>query len=261
MKRLIEALTAIIPFLAPYPLWAKAVVMVWVVVSAILLLILLFARPPQHKKDHDDKIEVSGDNNIVIGDNKGVIEITYDKIYLDKDNKELDEFKEVRVLEDRIIDAEKGYIKFKIAKGYLNTKFDIPTTLKYKSGRYEPVTLTFKNHLTKGPGIIISSPEHEKNISVFLNEYINVGNALKIYTKDFIFNLYYNESKAFLYAESGEVSNVYNSDSTSSEPSQMPIKNIVFTGYFNEDGKNITAGTPPELGVLIKYFQTYKSSN
>ena len=84
MKRLIEALTAIIPFLAPYPLWAKAVVMVWVVVSAILLLILLFARPPQHKKDHDDKIEVSGDNNIVIGDNKGVIEITYDKIYNNK---------------------------------------------------------------------------------------------------------------------------------------------------------------------------------
>ncbi|MBN1974556.1 MAG: hypothetical protein JW787_13030 [Sedimentisphaerales bacterium] len=152
-------------------------------------------------------------------------------------------------------------MKFKIVKEYLNTKFDIPTTLKYKSGPYEPVTLTFKNHQTKGPGIIISSPEHEKIVSVFLNDFINVGNAHKIYKKDFIFNLYYNESKVFLYAESGEVFYVNNSDSTSSEPFNMPIKYIVFTGYFNEDRKSITVGTPPELGELIKYFQIYQSSN
>ena len=218
----------------------------WILIGVIAAALAAFALPYGfYKKSRDHTGDITINNTFMYETSKDLIEAK----------------NEVSVLESHIVDVSKGYMKFKIAKEFLNTKFDIPITLKYKSGRYEPITLTFKNHPTKGPGIIISSPEHEKNISVFLNEYINVGKALKIYTKDFIFNLYYNESKAFLYAESGEVSYVNNSDSTSSEPSQMPIKNIVFTGYFNEDRKSITAGTPPELGVLIKYFQTYKSSN
>ena len=51
MKRLIESLTAIAPFIAPYPLWVKALVVAWVVLSAILVLSLILARPLQATKE------------------------------------------------------------------------------------------------------------------------------------------------------------------------------------------------------------------
>jgi len=234
----------------------------WGSIASIIgvFLAIYFGLIPILSSNNKNIVDINNSSGNTVLQDTGDVTINNNFIY--ETSKDLTEAKnEVTVLESHIVDASKGYMKIKIANDFLNSKFDIPITLKYKFGRYEPVTLTFKNHPTKGPGIIISSPEHEKNVSVFLNDFINVGNAHKIYTKDFIFNLYYNESKVFLYAESGEVSYVNNSDSTSSEPFNMPIKYIVFTGYFNEDSKSITVGTPPELGELIKYFQTYKSSN
>ena len=44
MKKLLENLSALIPFLDPYPLWVKLVISSWVLLTALVLLALVFAR-------------------------------------------------------------------------------------------------------------------------------------------------------------------------------------------------------------------------
>jgi hypothetical protein len=46
MRSLVETLALLVPFLAPYPSWLKLLAGAWVVLSAVLVLSLLFARPP-----------------------------------------------------------------------------------------------------------------------------------------------------------------------------------------------------------------------
>jgi hypothetical protein len=49
MKSLVEALTLMIPFLAAYPTWVKLLAGAWIALSAVLVICLLFARPPQSR--------------------------------------------------------------------------------------------------------------------------------------------------------------------------------------------------------------------
>lgn len=62
MKNIIETLTAIAPFLQPYPSWVKVLVVAWVMLSAVLLVALILARPPQAEKK-PAKIETARDTS------------------------------------------------------------------------------------------------------------------------------------------------------------------------------------------------------
>lgn len=104
--------------------------------------------------------------------------------------------RDVQVLKSKIIDARKGYMHVRVSKEFLNRAFDAPVTLRYESGRYEPVAVTFRNDPSKGAGLIITSPEREKSASIFLNECIRFsGFGAQTYTEDLVFSLYYTESR------------------------------------------------------------------
>lgn len=45
MKKLLEILTMLIPFIETYPLWIKGLVAFWVILSAVLMIALLFGKP------------------------------------------------------------------------------------------------------------------------------------------------------------------------------------------------------------------------
>lgn len=45
VKNLIESISALIPFLAPYPIWVKSLVSLWVLMTAVLAISLLFGKP------------------------------------------------------------------------------------------------------------------------------------------------------------------------------------------------------------------------
>jgi len=45
MKKFIENIIALIPFLSPYPFWVKVLIAIWIILLAIILISLLFARP------------------------------------------------------------------------------------------------------------------------------------------------------------------------------------------------------------------------
>lgn len=55
IKKIIENITALIPFLSPYPFWVKCLIAIWIILSAIMVISLLFAHPknttiqPNHK--------------------------------------------------------------------------------------------------------------------------------------------------------------------------------------------------------------------
>lgn len=45
MRKLLEILSQLIPFVEPYPIWAKALTATWLTLTAVLLAVLLLARP------------------------------------------------------------------------------------------------------------------------------------------------------------------------------------------------------------------------
>jgi hypothetical protein len=51
MKKILETITAIAPFLAPYPTWVKVLISIWVILSAVVMLSLILARPSDKKQE------------------------------------------------------------------------------------------------------------------------------------------------------------------------------------------------------------------
>lgn len=96
MKKLLETLTALAPFLAPYPSWAKALVVVWAILTAIVLVTLVLARPtedtqkpsmangPRERNAHKGMSVTFGEGNVSIesigGDKVGRDKIAGNKI-------------------------------------------------------------------------------------------------------------------------------------------------------------------------------------
>lgn len=204
-----------------------------------------------NKNNNNKKIEVVGNNNVVIN-NEGQLEFkSFEKIFVNNKNEKIDDFKEVGVLEDKIIDAQKGYMRIKVSKNYLNSGFDMPVTLKYKSGRYQPVMLTFTNDKKWGAGVIFTSPEYERRSSIYLNQCIRFeGFGKMTYTKDLIFELYFNDYCIYFITNSGEVK---------FERQLPPIRygKQKCIGYFEENNeKNKQASA--DFSELEAYFKKYK---
>lgn len=191
---------------------------------------------------------VRGDKNT--GDTINNYYVT-EKIFSDINNRTINNFKEVRVLEDRIIDAQKGYMKIEVSKEYLNSGFDMPVTLSYRSGRYQPVTLTFTNDKQWGAGIIFTSPEKENKSSIYLNQCFRFSGFGKMtYTANLVFELYFNDYCIYL---------VTNSAECKFEHGLPPIKygKNLCLGYFNNnDAQNAQASS--DFPALEAYFMKYK---
>jgi len=168
--------------------------------------------------------------------------------------------KDVSVLENNIVDAYKGYMRIRVSKEFLNTNFNIPVTLKYESASYEPVMLTFQNVPIKGAGIIITSPEREKNTSIYLNEsFIKYkGFGPQTYTEDLVFKMYYNENHVFVVTESAEIQFLNLPPGSSYKPPPIRYGRNIIVGYFEENGIH-KKYDPSEVDALEQYFKTYRS--
>ena len=164
----------------------------------------------------------------------------------------------IEVLKYKIIDANKGFMYIRVAKEFLNTKFNIPLTLKYKSDKYEPVALTFKNDQSKGAGIIITSPERQKTTKVFLNECIRfVGFGPQTYTEDLRFRLYYNSNCVFFVTESGEIRFCDVPPGTSYKPPPIRFGKLKCLAYFDNENKEANSKCSSQFKELEEYFETY----
>jgi hypothetical protein len=232
LDKITKGLSVIIPFLAVYPLWVKIFVAIWIMLSAVLLISLLLARPPIP----EEKAESTTEYKIVV---------------LDKDKHKITDDEDIKVLENKIIDAEKGYMKIRVSKDYLNRGFDMPVTLSYEHGKYQPVSLTFTNHEKWGPGIIFLSPEHANRSEIYLNQCIrfkNLGNMT--YLQDLVFDLYFNDYCIYFVTNSGEVK-------LDRLPNHITYKGFTCTGYFNENNpKNKQASN--DFPKLKAYFEKYR---
>ena len=119
---------------------------------------------------------------------RGDAEITY----RDDNRKTLPHPSELTVEDYDIIDSQTGFMKVRVSQAYLNTRFSSKRTLSYGRREYEPLLLTFSDDAQLGPGVIISSPEPDRNSRVFIDQCIRFeGFGPKTYTSDMVFTLYY----------------------------------------------------------------------
>jgi hypothetical protein len=158
---------------------------------------------------------------------------------------------DVEVVYNKIFDSQKGYMRVKVKKEYLNTNFEIPTTLKYTSGKYQPMLLTFTNDSKWGAGIIFNSPEHSNRASIFLNQQIRFeGFGKMIYIKDLILDLYFNDYCIYLIPKDGMIT-------FDKIPQKIVLNGPTCLGYFDEDSPKNKNATK-DLTDIITYFQKYR---
>src|SRR5256885_16126418 len=81
MRDILETMTNFIPFLEPYPPWVKALVSGWFLLSAVMVVVLIFTRPEatMNQRDQQERsqtgpalnITVTGDNAVVSSNQSG----------------------------------------------------------------------------------------------------------------------------------------------------------------------------------------------
>ena len=142
-------------------------------------------------------------------------------------------------------------MKIQVSTDYLNSGFDKPVTLQYENRIYLPVMLTFNNDKEYGAGVIFNSPELNNTATVYLNQCIIFEGFDKMtYTKDLIFELYYNDYCMYFIPNDGEVK------------FEKGLPNVTFNGstcieYFDKNNiKN--KGASSDLTNLKQYFLKYK---
>ena len=165
--------------------------------------------------------------------------------------------RDLEVLESHIVDANKGFMRIRISKEFLNYKFSIPITLRYKSGRYEPVTLTFKNNPTRGPGIIVTSPEREKQVACHLFDGLKFrGFGPPTFAEDLVLRLYYNNKMAFFKAESGLIEFLNTPHGGYKPPPIFP--GHLYMEYFVELSQEEKARGRSDFEELKKWFEIHR---
>ena len=170
-------------------------------------------------------------------------------ILYDKEKNQVTDSNDVKVLSQNIISAKKGYMRIAVSKSYLNTNFDDPLTLRYESGRYQPVAVTFENDAQWGPGVILTSPEHENTAKVYLNQQIRFrGFGKMTWAEDLVFKLYYSDYFRCFVPESGEVR---------FEHGLPPIRygRIKCLGYFDEEDQERNRGASKDFEELEAFFK------
>lgn len=174
---------------------------------------------------------------------------SYTKIFIDTDNNNIDNFDEVKVLTDTIIDAQRGYMRIRVNKNYLNSTFTTPVTLKYEHGKYHPVMVTFQKHDKFGAGIILVSPERERKAEIYLNQCFRFeGFGKMYYTEDLVFELYYNDYCIYFVTNSAEIR---------FERQLPPIRygRNLCIGYFNPEDEEKNNNASADFPRLEEFFK------
>lgn len=109
-------------------------------------------------------------------------------VFRDRDNNRINVVPEIEIIESKIISAQRGYIKIRVATQFLNAVYDDFVSLSYEYERYQPVMLTFVNDTLWGAGVIFSSPEYRNTATVYLNQCFRFkGGGRMTYTEDLVF--------------------------------------------------------------------------
>ncbi|MFB0555343.1 MAG: hypothetical protein ACETWQ_18715 [Phycisphaerae bacterium] len=177
------------------------------------------------------------------------LSIDYLKTFLDNENKELDNFEQVKVLNDDIVNAQRGYMRIKVSKDYLNESFKSPVTLKYTHGKYQPIMLTFKDHEEFGAGVIFVSPERDRKAEIYLNQCFRFkGFGKMYYTEDLIFEFYYNDYCVYFVTNSAEIR---------FERQLPPIRygRNICIGYFDQNNKARNKNASADFPRLENFFK------
>ena len=127
-------------------------------------------------------------------------------ILTDKQDKELVGFTGVQLLDDKIVDTNKGYLRIKLEKSYLNSSFAVPVTLKNSDDEYQPITVLCDNDPKRGPGIIAILPSRKARTVFYLTDFLRFENFGKLnYVEDFVFELFYNDVAFYVITTSGAI--------------------------------------------------------
>jgi hypothetical protein len=232
-------------------IWNK--VAIWGAIASIVGLILMI-----QSKNSSQRVTVVDSRNLAILQPGNDIHIHYyEQKFFDENNKELLNFKDLIVLSQKILSGKMGYMRIKVNKILINTSDERFVTLKYKSGEYEPVTLTFKNDRKWGPGIIFTSPEYERRTEIYLFQCFrfNVGGKM-IFTEDFIFNLYYNDICLYLVTQTGEIRWEYPPHYSGYRMPSVKFGENTCLGYFDPNAKEKNIRASERLVALKKLLGT-----
>ena len=168
---------------------------------------------------------------------------------MDKENRQIEKLEEVEVLDDDIVDAQRGYMRIRVSADYLNNSFKTPVTLKYAHGDYQPVMLTFKDHEEFGAGVIFVSPERDQKAEIYLNQCFRFeGFGKTYYTEDLIFEFYYNDYCVYFVTNSAEIR---------FERQLPPIRygRNTCIGYFDPDNKERNKDASADFPRLEEFFK------
>jgi hypothetical protein len=127
-------------------------------------------------------------------------------ILTDKENKELVGFEGVQILQDQIFNNNRGYIKIKIQKNYLNSKFSTPVTLKNSNRGFQPITVICDSDPDRGPGFFVVLPDKEARTVFYFSDFLKFENLGElIYIEDFVFEIFFNKSSFYFLTISGAI--------------------------------------------------------
>ena len=170
-------------------------------------------------------------------------------VFRDRDNNKINVVPEIEIIESKIISAQRGYIKIRVATQFLNAVYDDFVSLSYEYERYQPVMLTFVNDTLWGAGVIFSSPEYRNTATVYLNQCFRFkGGGRMTYTEDLVFQLYYNDFCIYLVTNSGAVE---------FEHSLPPLRYGLNTciAYFDNDNTDKNSTASKELPRIKAFFE------
>ncbi len=137
MKRFIETIYLLIPFLEPYPSWIKVLVGIWVALTAVLIICFLFFRSPK-LENVGDKLHKNTSTNLLISSIEPVLEAKVDsKKILTLENKGPTDLKDISIFATRYVFDENSFGKEPKIKEYNKiggSLYNIPI-LEAKIGR------------------------------------------------------------------------------------------------------------------------------
>lgn len=119
-------------------------------------------------------------------------------IITDQKNQLLSGFAGINILEEKVEDTNKGYLRIKIHADYLNSAFSTPVILKNAFDKYQPISLLCDSDPERGPGIFVVIPNKEFRTVFYLTDFLKFENLGKlIYVEDFVFDIFYNDISVY----------------------------------------------------------------
>jgi len=173
-------------------------VIIGVVVSVASLLCSFYAKNADAKQatapaniGSINAIGQNGDNTIY--NNMYVVE----HAFIDSNGDISKSCKDIKILQQKIIDENKGYIKFSIDRNFLNSTTNHPITLQYRAGSLLPVSLTFKP-ASGNSKMVVAFPGRERECIITIHAVEEIDGLGRIVEEtNPIYEIYY--SRDYLY--------------------------------------------------------------